>query len=81
MRVRRAHRFADKGSPLRRLKSTSMLCGAQAEFAALTNRLAHLRVAEASAALLALADAVQSDYERRKRGEAALDYDEAIRNL
>jgi len=55
-----------------------MLCGAQAEFAALTDRLAHLHVAEASAALLALADAVQSDYERRKRGEAALDYDDLI---
>ena len=35
-------------------------------------------MAEASAALLALADAVQSDYERRKRGEAALDYDDLI---
>ncbi len=35
-------------------------------------------MAEASAALLAVADAVQSDYERRKRAEAALDYDDLI---
>ena len=44
----------------------------------LTDKLAHLRVAEASAALLALADAVQAEYERRKRAEAALDYDDLI---
>jgi ATP-dependent helicase/nuclease subunit A len=55
-----------------------MLAGAQAEFAALTDKLAHVRLAEASAAVLALADAVQADYERRKRAEAALDYDDLI---
>ena len=51
---------------------------AQAAFAALNDKLAHLRLAEASAAVLALADAVQADYERRKRAEAALDYDDLI---
>jgi ATP-dependent helicase/nuclease subunit A len=56
----------------------NMLRLAQDEFAALTDRLAHLRLAEASAAVLALADAVQTDYERRKRAEAALDYDDLI---
>ncbi len=40
--------------------------------------LAKLRVAEASGAVLILADAVMSDYERRKRAEAALDYDDLI---
>ena len=54
------------------------LIQAQATFAALTDKLAHLRLAEASAAVLALADAVQADYERRKRAEAALDYDDLI---
>jgi ATP-dependent helicase/nuclease subunit A len=54
------------------------LIGAQAEFASLNDDLAHLRLAEASAAVLALADAVQADYERRKRAEAALDYDDLI---
>jgi len=51
---------------------------AQAAFAALNYKLAHLRLAEASAAVLALADAVQAAYERRKRAEAALDYDDLI---
>ena len=44
----------------------------------LTDKLAHVRLAEASAAVLALADAVQADYERRKQAEAALDYDDLI---
>jgi len=56
----------------------AMLVGAQIEFAASNDRLAHLRVAEASVAVIALADAVQTDYERRKRAEAALDYDDLI---
>jgi ATP-dependent helicase/nuclease subunit A len=51
---------------------------AQAAFAALSEKLAHLRVAEASAAAIAIADAVQADYERRKLAEAALDYDDLI---
>ena len=40
--------------------------------------VAKLRVAEASGAVLILADAVMSDYERRKRAEAVLDYDDLI---
>jgi ATP-dependent helicase/nuclease subunit A len=54
------------------------LDGAQTAFAALSDKLAHVRLAEASAAVLALADAVQADYERRKQAEAALDYDDLI---
>jgi ATP-dependent helicase/nuclease subunit A len=54
------------------------LIEAKAKFAALTDKLAHLRLAEASAAALALADAVQADYERRKQAEAALDYNDLI---
>ena len=56
----------------------ALLDGAQATFADLTDKLAHLRLAEASTAVLALADAVQADYERRKQAEAALDYDDLI---
>jgi ATP-dependent helicase/nuclease subunit A len=47
-------------------------------------KLALLCAAEASSAVLALADAIRADYERRKRAEAALDYDDLIikaRNL
>jgi ATP-dependent helicase/nuclease subunit A len=51
---------------------------AKSRFAALDLKLAQLLVAEASGALLALADAIQGDYERRKRAEAALDYDDLI---
>ncbi len=54
------------------------LTRAQARFAELNDKLAHLRMAEASAAVIALADAVQADYERRKQAEAALDYDDLI---
>jgi ATP-dependent helicase/nuclease subunit A len=53
------------------------ICQLAQRVPALTDKLAHLRVAEASAALM-LADAVQADYERRKRAEAALDYDDLI---
>jgi ATP-dependent helicase/nuclease subunit A len=59
-------------------ETANRLVTAQAEFATLNDKLAHLRLAEASAAVLALADAVQADYERRKRAEAALDYDDLI---
>jgi len=41
-------------------------------------KLAHLRAAEASSAVLLLADAIQADYTRRKQAEAALDYDDLI---
>jgi ATP-dependent helicase/nuclease subunit A len=54
------------------------LVAAQAQFAALNEKLAHWRVAEASSAVLAFADAIQADYERRKRAEAVLDYDDLI---
>ena len=64
----------EKGAP----SICALLDRAQAEFATLNDKLAHLRLAEASAAVLALADAVQADYERRKRAEAVLDYDDLI---
>lgn len=54
------------------------LLDAQDQFAALSLTLAHLRVAEASGAALALADAIHADYESRKRAEAALDFDDLI---
>ena len=54
------------------------LAGAQAAFADLKDKLARLRVAEASAAVLAMADAVRSEYERLKLLEVALDYDDLI---
>jgi ATP-dependent helicase/nuclease subunit A len=51
---------------------------AHGTFGALNDKLAHVRLAEASAAVLALADAVQADYQRRKQAEAALDFDDLI---
>lgn len=78
----------DKGEPRQRFCSKALkdavpaLCAALEEardrFVALDLKLAHLRVAEASAAVLAFADAIQADYERRKRAEAVLDYDDLI---
>jgi ATP-dependent helicase/nuclease subunit A len=65
--------FADEAP-----KTAARLIEAQAAFTELTDQLAHVRLAEASAAVLALADAVQADYERRKQAEAALDYDDLI---
>jgi ATP-dependent helicase/nuclease subunit A len=56
----------------------AMLAKAQGRFTALADKLAHVRVAQASAAMLVVADAVQTDYERRKQAEAALDYDDLI---
>jgi ATP-dependent helicase/nuclease subunit A len=56
----------------------NLFAAAQSRFADLDNKLAHLRVAEASSSVLVLADAIQADYERRKRAEAALDYDDLI---
>jgi ATP-dependent helicase/nuclease subunit A len=53
-------------------------------YVALSEKLARLRVAEASGAVLAFADATHADYERRKCAEAVLDYDDLIvkaRNL
>ena len=56
----------------------AILEGVKPTFAALESELAHLRVAEASGAVIAIADAVQAEYERRKQAEAALDYDDLI---
>jgi ATP-dependent helicase/nuclease subunit A len=56
----------------------STLEAAKERYATLYDRLAHLRVAEASGAVLAFADAILADYEARKRAEAALDYDDLI---
>jgi ATP-dependent helicase/nuclease subunit A len=78
----------DKGEPRQRICSKALkdavpaLCAdleeARDRFAALDLKLAHLRVAEASSAVLAFVDAIQADYERRKRAEAVLDYDDLI---
>ena len=65
--------FADEAPQV-----AAMLDVAQTAFANLTAKLMHLRVAEASAAVIVIADAVRSEYERRKRSEAALDYDDLI---
>ena len=56
----------------------AMLDAAKGPFAALEMDLAHLRVAEASGAVIALADAILAEYERRKIRGAALDYDDLI---
>ncbi|MGV1013736.1 MAG: double-strand break repair helicase AddA [Methyloceanibacter sp.] len=56
----------------------STLDAAKGRYAALDETLAHLRVAEASGAVLAFADAIQAEYERRKRAKAVLDYDDLI---
>ncbi len=50
----------------------------QERFAALDLKRAHLLLAEASGALIALADAIRGEYEARKQVEAALDYDDLI---
>jgi ATP-dependent helicase/nuclease subunit A len=54
------------------------LAQAQARFAAIEQKLAYLICAEASAAVLTLADAIHEDYARSKRAEAVLDYDDLI---
>jgi ATP-dependent helicase/nuclease subunit A len=54
------------------------LAEAQARFATLHDTLAHLRMAEASAAVLAIADAVRAEYQRLKLTEVVLDYDDLI---
>src|SRR5262249_44207509 len=58
--------------------TVAKLEGAQAAFAALNDKLAHLRMAEASAAVIAIADALRTEYERLKLNEVALDYDDLI---
>ena len=47
-------------------------------FADADRRLSLLRAAEASSALLAIADAVQGEYQRRKQNEVSLDYEDLI---
>src|SRR5262245_35117651 len=54
------------------------LAEAQTRFAALNDTLLHLRMAEASASVLALADAVRGEYEQQKLKKVALDYDDLI---
>jgi ATP-dependent helicase/nuclease subunit A len=51
---------------------------ARDQVAALDLKLALLRAADASSAVLTLADAIQADYARRKQAEAALDYDDLV---
>jgi ATP-dependent helicase/nuclease subunit A len=80
LKARVCSKAIEKGAP----SICATLDRAHAAFDALNDKLAHVRLAEASAAVLALADAVQADYERRKQAEAALDYDDLIvksRNL
>ncbi len=54
------------------------LAQAQADFFELARMRSGLRIADASAALLALAGAIFDAYEARKRRRAALDYDDLI---
>lgn len=56
----------------------SALERARDRFVPLDAKLARLRIAEASGSALILADAVMGEYERRKRMQAALDYDDLI---
>jgi ATP-dependent helicase/nuclease subunit A len=74
VRARVCSKAIERGTPA----ICATLDRAQADFVAHNDKLAHLRLAEASAAVLALADAVQAHYERRKQAEAALDYDDLI---
>lgn len=54
------------------------LAGAQSEWLRLETDLAHLRVVEATGAVLTFADAVQTAYAHAKQRDAALDYDDLI---
>jgi ATP-dependent helicase/nuclease subunit A len=65
-------------------QSCARLREAQMRFAELSDACAKLACAEASGALLRLADAVENEYSQAKRREAVLDYDDLIlkaRNL
>lgn len=80
--------LTQKGTPRARLVTNAvadnapqivdMLDAAKLAFARLETDLAHLRVIEATGAVLTFADGVQNDYEGAKRREAALDYDDLI---
>jgi len=80
--------FTNDGKPRSRVSSAGFgkeapqiaeaLDDARDQVAALDLKLALLRAADASCAVLTLADAIQDDYTRRKQAEAALDYDDLI---
>ena len=63
-------------------QAAPQLCGAldasQVDFFALDLKRAQLACAEASAAVLQLADTIQAEYARAKQSEAVLDYDDLI---
>jgi ATP-dependent helicase/nuclease subunit A len=80
--------LTQKGEPRARLVTKAvadnapgivdMLDEAKIAFVRLETDLAHLRVVEATGAVLTFADAVQTAYDAAKRREAALDYDDLI---
>src|SRR4029077_5410111 len=51
---------------------------AQNEYCVADLKLEHIRAAESSVALLVLANEIHAEYERRKKTEAALDYEDLI---
>jgi ATP-dependent helicase/nuclease subunit A len=71
-------RFCSKAMQQAAPELCAALTASQARFAELDARLAHLACAEASGAVLALADAIHGEYARAKRAEATLDYDDLI---
>ena len=80
--------LTDKNTPRRTVCSKGLrqaepqLCAvldrAQSRFDALATQRAQLACAEASAAVLLLADTIQAEYARAKESEAVLDYDDLI---
>ncbi len=73
-RKRVASKAVEKAAPM----LYARLEAARDRFVPLDMKLAALRVAEATGAVLILADAIMADYVQRKRAEAALDYDDLI---
>jgi ATP-dependent helicase/nuclease subunit A len=71
-------RILTKGFAMAEPAFAARLTEAQARFATLHDNLAHLRMAEASAAVLAIADSVRAEYQRLKLTEVVLDYDDLI---
>ncbi|HEY5732405.1 MAG TPA: UvrD-helicase domain-containing protein, partial [Methyloceanibacter sp.] len=80
--------LTDKNTPRRSVcskdfrQAESQLCAtldlAQTRFDRLATQRAQLACAEASAAVLLLADTIQAEYARAKESEAVLDYDDLI---
>ncbi|MFZ0398107.1 MAG: double-strand break repair helicase AddA, partial [Methyloceanibacter sp.] len=80
--------LTDKNTPRRSVCSKTLrqaeprLCAAldiaQGRFDRLATQRAQLACAEASAAVLLLADTIQAEYDRAKQSEAVLDYDDLI---